>query len=126
MNIHPQAMYLYKGKWSPQADDLLLSTAMQVKSTLHDNHMGVPDGAIFEAGVKMVSDLGVHFSLSEMKERVTLYEARYRTFKRVVATPGARWDTTNKVVDASDAIWAEMLKVICHSPPHIFHAVYIS
>lgn len=63
MDIPPQDSFLYKGKWSPNADDLLLTTALSMKST--DPHWlgtNVPDQVLFEAGAWIERELGCHLT----------------------------------------------------------------
>ena len=62
MNIPPQALFFYSGKWSPELDDQLLSTVLAMKKELQFEGSVIPEEALLEVRAKIGERFGVGFS----------------------------------------------------------------
>ncbi|KAL1554874.1 hypothetical protein AAHA92_15382 [Salvia divinorum] len=85
MKIPNQDAFFYKGSWSPEVDDKLLSTIIRL-------------------------ELGCNFTRIEIHQRVTLLESRLRTFKEILATPGICWDLSQKAIIANEVVWNKIFQ----------------
>ncbi|KAG6391011.1 hypothetical protein SASPL_148757 [Salvia splendens] len=85
MEIPSQSEFLYKGKWSPACDHVLVDCLIMLKE---ENNMS-----------------------ATLKERVDLLRKRYYTFKAVIRLRGTYWNQQTKAVVAPNESWDNMLKM---------------
>ncbi|XP_042000801.1 uncharacterized protein LOC121750345 isoform X2 [Salvia splendens] len=110
MSIPLQAKFFFKGLWSPSVDDVILSTAIRMKSVRGWNGKQVPAEVFFEASHAVLTKLGCKLTPDDIKERMQFFELRYRTFKAVVATYGVTWDVKDHIIQADEAVWKKIFK----------------
>ncbi|KAG6433132.1 hypothetical protein SASPL_104740 [Salvia splendens] len=121
MNIRPQALFFYRGKWPANLDDQLLTTVVRMKDELHVEGSVIPEETLVEARAKIEARFGkgedrgslwFGFTSDECQERLQFLHTRLETFNVVVSTPNVWWSSKLKVVDATDSVWSQLLK--CH------------
>ncbi|KAG6421992.1 hypothetical protein SASPL_118553 [Salvia splendens] len=110
MDIPPQAIFFFKGKWSVELDNQLLCELVRVKEEHGDLHSGLPDEALVAARVKVEAMAANKFSVDELHTRVHFLASRYKTFHMLVSTPGVWWYPNMNVVDAADTVWRKVMK----------------
>ena len=111
MNIPKQDAFFYKGSWSAEVDDKLLSAIIRLRR--RDPWIGdvIPGWAIIEASDLFYRELGSNFTLTEIHQRVKLLERRFRTFKEILDTPDIIWDLSHKIIRANDVVWNKIFQV---------------
>ena len=71
----------------------------------------IPEEALLEVRAKKGERFGVGFNTDELQERVQFLQTRIKTFNVVVSTPDVWWYPNLKVVDATNSVWTQLLKV---------------
>ncbi|KAL1550241.1 hypothetical protein AAHA92_18234 [Salvia divinorum] len=99
-------------------DKLVLETAIRLRSVHPWPGDNIPESVAFEAGSMIERELGVQITPLEVNQRLIIMQARYPTFKDVVATPSTCWVPTMQNVIAVDTVWKEIFKT------HHFAAAY--
>ncbi|KAL1548832.1 hypothetical protein AAHA92_17016 [Salvia divinorum] len=110
MSIPLQEKFFFKGLWTSTVDDIILTTAIRMKSIHGWDGKLIPIEVFFEASYAIHTKLGCQLTPDEIKERMQLLELRYRISKAVVATTGARWEVKKYYVVANEAVWENIFK----------------
>ncbi|KAL1560097.1 hypothetical protein AAHA92_10358 [Salvia divinorum] len=108
MNSHipEQSTFFYRGKWIREMDTLLLSTMIKMKNDRGWNGASVPYEVFHNVRKVINPRFGVALTCEDLAIRLKLLEARYNTFKYVVATHGVRqWRIHLRIVAADDSTW---------------------
>lgn len=112
MDIPPQAVLLYKGKWTAACDNILLDSLLSRQSEPQCSNPLFPSWSLVRIAASEIKSIGgVSFTATEVDTRVGVLHSRYTTFKKVVKFPGARWDYPSKSVIASDQVWLQIFEV---------------
>lgn len=115
MDIPPQAIFFFKGKWSVELDNQLLSELVRVKEEQGEIHSGLADEALIDARAKVEAVAAIKFNIDELQARVHFLASRYEIFHVLVSTPGVCWYPNLKVVDAADIVWGKVMQVMVRS-----------
>ncbi|KAG6427637.1 hypothetical protein SASPL_111883 [Salvia splendens] len=110
MDIPPQDLFFFKGKWSVELDDQLIATLVGMKEELREEWPSIPNEVLVVASMKVDAVSSIKLSIEELKDRVQFLATRYETFHAVVSTPGVLWYPNLKVVDAVDSVWVQLMK----------------
>ncbi|KAL1536837.1 hypothetical protein AAHA92_29420 [Salvia divinorum] len=110
MNLPPQATFLYEGLWTQEIDTTLVDTLVRLKRETGWLLKEFPSYFLLTAGQEIRDIFGVLFNEEELSGRVETLHARYKTFKEVLAQPGAHWDFPTKSVIAPDIMWEKICK----------------
>ncbi|KAG6392830.1 hypothetical protein SASPL_147058 [Salvia splendens] len=111
MAIPAQSEFLYKGKWSPACDDVLVDCLIMLKEENNLKATEFPSWILLTASAWIKNKACVNYSELELKERVDLLRKRYYTFKAVIRLRGAYWNQQTKAVVAPNESWDNMLKM---------------
>lgn len=112
MIIPPQAAYLYYGNWSPEVDEIVLSTIIRLKGATRWQLDDFPSWFLLTAQQEVRAKLDIQFTEAEIKQRLDFMKLRYETFNATLRE-GASWDVGAKFVRANDDLWAAILQVLC-------------
>lgn len=115
MNIPPQYVFLYKGKWTPPLDTLMLSTIISSRDDARWQGNDIPPSVVDAYGRALKHEFGIDFSSTELSNRPQVLHSRYYTFKEVTRTSGVYWAGEYNFVSADDSVWSEIIKVMSHT-----------
>ncbi|KAG6410397.1 hypothetical protein SASPL_128455 [Salvia splendens] len=109
--IPPQAVFFYKGKWTPEMDAMLLSTLITLRRGREWEDGNVPEDVPRNVRDVIMHPFGMDLTTDDIAGRVKLLKARYISFKKLVKTNGVQWNPQHKIVFASDSTWNFIFKV---------------
>ncbi|KAL1563824.1 hypothetical protein AAHA92_06247 [Salvia divinorum] len=110
MNIPPQEMFLYKGKWTLKIETILVDTIIRLKEETGWVLKEFPSYFMLTAGKEIESMTAVLFTVEEVAVRVEMLLLRYPTFKKLVTQDGVHWDLPTKCVIAAECVWKKICK----------------
>lgn len=98
LTIPPQSKHLYKGKWSPLVDNILVDTIIRLKNMTAWTLLEFPSYFLLTAAKEIHTKTSLHFIKVELADRVGTLHVRYRTFKDLVKEDGVQWDMPTRFV----------------------------
>ncbi|KAG6430352.1 hypothetical protein SASPL_108417 [Salvia splendens] len=108
--IPPQAVFFYKGKWTPEMDAMLLSTLITLRRGREWEDGNVPEDVLRNVRDVIMHPFGMDLTTDDIAGRVKLLKARYISFKKLVKTNGVQWNPQHRIVVASDSTWNFIFK----------------
>ncbi|XP_042023814.1 uncharacterized protein LOC121771089 [Salvia splendens] len=110
MIIPPQNAFFYKGRWNPRTNELVLDTAIRMRSDHPWPEDNIPETVAFEAGATIEREIRVQLTPIEVNQRQMIMHAPYLTFKDVVTTTGTCWVPDMQLVVVDYTVWQEIIK----------------
>ncbi|KAL1544819.1 hypothetical protein AAHA92_21622 [Salvia divinorum] len=109
-NFKDQNEYFYHGGWTPEMDNLLLTSILREKQMHSFEGTVIPVEFLYEAEATIEEETGVRVNRDDVYNRLQFLEHRYRSFKGLVDHAGTRWDKPSNKVFASEKTWTAILK----------------
>ncbi|KAL1550155.1 hypothetical protein AAHA92_18155 [Salvia divinorum] len=110
MDIPLQSIFLYKGNWIPEIDNMLVDTLIKLKATKPWAPTEYRIHAVVTAMNEIEATIGKCFGEADVETRLSFLEIRYKIFKKVLAHPGTWWNFLDRSVVAGDGMWKTILK----------------
>ncbi|KAL1545161.1 hypothetical protein AAHA92_21915 [Salvia divinorum] len=111
MNIPPQAVFLYKGAWSPTCDTTFVDCLLTLKGETKWTRSVFPSWFLLTPAKEIKHNAGIMFSEKDLKDRAEVLQMRYHTFRYVLRQRGVTWDMPLKSVIALDEVWKKIFKL---------------
>ena len=111
MIIPPQAAYLYYGNWTAEVDEIVLTTIIKLKGATRWTLPDFPNWFLLTAQQEVRTNLDIHFTEAEIKQRLDFMKLRFETFNSTLGE-GASWDVGAAYVRANDNLWMAILHVL--------------
>ena len=110
MIIPPQKSYLYYGNWSPEVDEAVLNTIINLKRATRWTLPDFPNWFLLTAQQEVRDKIDIQFTEAEIKQRLDFMKLRHETFNATLGE-GASWDVGAAYVRANDGLWVTILQV---------------
>lgn len=104
-------VFFYKGKWTANVDNLLLSNVIRMRGVHPWEGNNIPDAVIAEAATSINQAIGGEFTITDLNIRLKVLEECFTTFNKVVATAGVHWNMPDKIIEADDEVWKTIFQV---------------
>ena len=111
LEIPPQSVFLYNGKWTQEVDNLLLTTMIRLRDASNWSGFVIPTHFLMEASDVVYEKFKIRFTRHELYDRLQSLENRFRSFNNVIDVSGVIWNANPNTITASDDIWRSIFKV---------------